>query len=67
MEKNCILFVVKMVCFVNFLDFILDLDFKIKKLFGIRLDLELVLKVQDWIWVVKYDSPLISVEEFKWF
>ena len=31
------------------------------------MDLDLVLKVQDWIWIVKYDSPLISVEGFKWF
>jgi len=67
MEKNCIVFVVEMLYFVIFFGLHLDLDFKIKKLFGIRLNLELVSKVREWIWIVKYERPLISVEGFKWF
>jgi len=31
------------------------------------LDLDLVVNVQDWIWIVDYESPLISVEVLKWF
>ena len=45
----------------------MDLDFKFKDIFGIRLDLDLVSEVQDWIWIVKYKSMLISVEDLKWF
>ena len=32
----------------------------IKKKFGLWLDLDWVLKIQEWIWIAKYDSPLIS-------
>jgi len=38
----------------------LDLDFKFLKPFGLSLDLNWVLKIQDWIWIAKYDSPFIS-------
>jgi len=67
MEKNCIFFVVKMLYFVHFFGLHLAFDFKMKKGFGTRLDLELVLKVQDGIWIIKCESPLISVEGLKWF
>jgi len=36
------------------------LDFEFLKLFGLRLDLDRVLKIQDWIRITKYDTPLIS-------
>jgi len=36
------------------------LDFTFEKNFGLCLDLDWVLKNQDWIWVAKYDSFLIS-------
>ena len=39
----------------------LDLDFTFEKSFGLWLDLNWVLKYQEWIWIAKYDSPLISV------
>ena len=52
---------------MNFFGIHLDLDFKFKEIFGIRLDLDLVSEVQDCIWIVKYESPLISVEDLKWF
>jgi len=38
----------------------LDLDFEFLKLLGLWLDLDGVIKFQDWIWIAKYDSPLIS-------
>jgi len=38
----------------------LDLDFTFQKFFGLWLDLDQVLKNQDWIWIAKFDSPLIS-------
>jgi len=48
MEKNFGIFVVKKLYIVKFLDFI-----------G-WLDLDRLIKIQDWIGMVKYDSPLIS-------
>jgi len=30
------------------------------------LDLDRILKSQDWIWIAKYDSPLISARDQKW-
>jgi len=30
------------------------------KYFGLQLDLDWVFKNQDWIWIAKYDNPLIS-------
>jgi len=59
MEKNCIVFAMKMLYFFIF-ELSLDLDFEFLKLFGLCLDLDRVLKIQDWIWIAKYDSPLIS-------
>jgi len=38
----------------------LDLDFTFEKYFGLWLDLGLSFKNQDWIWIAKYDTPLIS-------
>jgi len=67
MEKNYIFFCGKKLYFVIFFGLRLDLDFKMKKLFGTRMDLELVLKLRDWIWIIKYESPLISAEGSKWF
>ena len=55
--KKCGIFVVKGLHFSN----ILDLDFTSKKIFGLCLDLDWVSKIQVWIWIAKYDSPLISV------
>ena len=56
MEKNYVIFVNKKLCFVNFL----DLDFEFLKLIGLWLDLDWVLKMQDWIRMAKSDSPFIS-------
>jgi len=56
MEKKWAIFVVKRMQFSNFLDFIWTFTFE--KSF--RLWLDWILKNQDWIWIVKYDSPLIS-------
>ena len=38
----------------------MDLDFKFLEPLGLWLDLDWVSKIQDWIWIAKYDSPLIS-------
>ena len=38
----------------------LELDFTYEKIFGLWLDLDWVLNNQDWIWIAKFDSPLIS-------
>ena len=38
----------------------MDLDFEFLNLFGLKLDLDWILKIQDWIWIGKEDSPLIS-------
>ena len=59
MEKNCIFFVDEKLYFSIF-KLYLDFDFKFPKVFGLSLDLDWVLKIQDWIWTAKYDSPLIS-------
>jgi len=40
--------------FSNFLDFIWTWE-----IFGLWLDLDWVLKNQDWVWIAKHDSPLI--------
>jgi len=50
-----------MAIFVEKLSFINFLDFPVFKFFGIGLVLGWVLKIQDWICIVKYHSPLISV------
>jgi len=57
MEKKCDIFVVKRLHISIFGRF---LDFTFEKFFWLRLDLDWVLKNQDWIWITKYDSPLIS-------
>jgi len=54
MEKNYVIFVNES-CILLISWIFLDLDFKFIKRFGLKLDLDLVLKIQDWIW--KYDSP----------
>ena len=46
--------------FFKFVGLHLDLDFIFEKKFGLWLDLDWVLKNLDWIWIAKYDSPLIS-------
>jgi len=56
MEKNCVIFVIQKLYFVNFL----DLDFKFLELFGLWLDLDWVLKIQECIQIAKLDSPFIS-------
>ena len=53
-------FVIKKLYFVNFLDFVWTWTFNLKKKFGLWLDFVLILKIQDWIWIEKCDSPLIS-------
>jgi len=45
--------------FFQFSGLHLDLYFTFKKIVGLWLDLHWVLKNQDWIWIAKYDSPLI--------
>jgi len=40
--------------------FYLNLDLKLLQNFGLWLDLDRSLKIPDWIWIVKYYSPLIS-------
>ena len=59
MDKNCINFVIKKFFCWNF-GLYLDLEFKFFKYFGLCLELDWVLKIGDWIWIVKYDNPLIS-------
>jgi len=39
MEKNCVMFVIKTLYFVNILDFIWTWTFNLKKKFGLWLDL----------------------------
>jgi len=46
--------------FFEFFGLHLDLDFTFAKSFGLWLYMDPVLKNQDWIWIAKYDSPLIS-------
>jgi len=43
-----------------FLDLIRTWTLHLKKIFGMWLDLDRVLKDQDWIRIAKCDSPLIS-------
>ena len=40
------------------------MDFKFLIVFGLWLDLDWVFKIQDWIWIAKLDSPLISDVRF---
>jgi len=59
LEKNCSVFVMKNLFFVNFwISF--GFRFVFWKILGTWLDLDGVFKIQDWIWIVKYDSPLRS-------
>jgi len=51
--------VVKRLHFKNILDFIWTWTLYFKK-FGLWLDMDRVLKNEDWIWIAKFDSPLIS-------
>jgi len=64
MEMNSVIFFIKNLQFVKILDFIWTWILHFLNFFGLWLDLDWVLKIQDWIWIVKYDSPLISGE--KW-
>jgi len=57
--KNCIIFVIERLHFL-FFGLYLDLNFEFLELLGLCLDLDWVFKIQDWIWIAKYDSPLIS-------
>jgi len=59
MEKNCVIFVIKKLYFVNFLDFIWTWAFNFFKVWSV-VGLGLIFENQDWIWIAKYDSPLIS-------
>jgi len=47
---------VKRLHFSNILEYV----FSFEKSFGLRLDFDRVLKIQDWIWIANFDSPLIS-------
>jgi len=62
MEKNCVIFGSKKL-FFSFFGLYLDLDFKFLKPFGLWLNLDWDFKIQDWIWIAKYDSPLIFGEQ----
>ena len=57
---NCVIFFIRKLYFDNFLDFIWTWIFNFSNYFGQWLDLDCVLKIQDWIMIAKYDSPLIS-------
>ena len=57
--KKYVISVNKKLYFVKFL----DLDFEFLKLFALSLDLDRVLKIQDWIRIAKSDSPLISARQ----
>ena len=59
MDKNCVIFVIKKLYCDKCLDFIQTWILFFKS-FGLQLDLDWVLKIQDWIWMAEYDSPLIS-------
>jgi len=59
MEKKCGIFIVKRLLFQIFWTSF-GLDLKFEKVFGLCLDLYRVLSNQDWIWIAKYDIPLIS-------
>ena len=60
MEINSVIFFIKNLYFVNFLDFVWTWISNFLNFFGIWLNLEWVLKIQAWIWTAKYDSQLIS-------
>jgi len=49
--------------FSHFLDFIWNWTLRLKKIFGLCLELDRVLTNQDWIWTEKYDSLPISEAE----
>ena len=50
-------------CTVGGFCFFLELDFKYPQLFVLKVGLDWVLKIQDWIWIGKYDSPFISAKQ----
>ena len=58
MEMNSVIFFIKNLYFVKILDFIWTWILNLLKFFGQWLDLDGVLKIQDWIWIAKYDIPL---------
>ena len=60
MEKKCNYLSLKNCLFVNFFERYLDLDFRSLETIALWLDLDGVLKIQDWIWIEKHDNPLIS-------
>jgi len=53
-------FCCKKAAFLKYFGLHLDLDFALEKYFGLCLELDRVFKNQNWIWIAKYDSPLIS-------
>jgi len=56
MKKKCGIFVVEMLYFSKYLDLGLTFEKKFWTVFGLGLSL----KNQDWIWIAKFGSPLIS-------
>jgi len=56
MEKKWGIFVVEKAAVFKYFGLHLDLN----NVFGLWLELDWVFKNQDWIWIAKYDSPLIS-------
>ena len=56
MEMNSVIFFIKNLYFVKILDFIWTWILNLLNFFGQWLDLDGVLKIQDWI--AKYDIPL---------
>jgi len=58
MEMNSVIFFIKNLYFVKILDFIWTWILNLLNFFGQWLDLDGVLKIQDWIWIAKYDIPL---------
>ena len=61
MEKKCGIFIAKRLHFSNILDYIWTWALHLKKILDCVWTWT-VLKNQDWIWIAKYDSPLISAE-----
>ena len=61
--KNYIRFFIKKLYSVNCLDYNWTWIGNILNYFGLWLDLDWVLKIQDWIWIAKCDSPLFSAAD----
>jgi len=59
MEKNCVIFAIKKLYFVNILNFFWPWTFNFEKVCT-DVGLGLSFKNSGWIWIATFDSPLIS-------